>query len=134
MADKRNDKSIPTADELAIRTLVADWMAATKNGDTNAVTNLMTEDALFTVPEQQPFGRDEFLAGFKQLADMDFDSNSEILEVEVFGDYAFSRVRIDISIQPPNGDGIKKQARTLTLYKRGDDGRWRLYRDANLPA
>ena len=36
-------------DHLAIRAVVGEWMAATKRGDTQAVLNLMTDDAVFLV-------------------------------------------------------------------------------------
>ena len=43
--------------ERAIRDVVETWMAATKRGDLATVLNLMTDDVVFMVPGQEPFGR-----------------------------------------------------------------------------
>jgi uncharacterized protein (TIGR02246 family) len=122
------------SDERAIKTVVDRWMAATKAGDLDAVLKLMSEDAIFTVPEREPFGKEQFAKGFEEMAKMNFSGESEILEIEVFGDYAWTRNRIRIAIKKPGGETIERQARTLTIYKREADGEWRLFRDANLPA
>jgi len=33
---------------------------------------------------------------------------------------------------PPAGEPVRNSGYTLTLYRKGTDGRWRLARDANL--
>ena len=48
------------------------------------------------------------------------------------GDWAFTRNHIDLTATPPGGDPIRRNGYTLTLYRKGPDGRWRLTRDANL--
>jgi uncharacterized protein (TIGR02246 family) len=122
------------SDEQAIKSVVDRWMAATKAGDLNAVLNLMSDDANFTVPDREPFGKEQFAEGFKEISKMKFHGKSEILEIEVFGDYAWTRNQIQIAMEQPNGEAIEREARTLTIYKREADGEWRLFRDANLPA
>lgn len=123
-----------SSDEQAIESVVERWMAATRAGDLNAVLNLMSDDAIFTVPEQEPFGKEQFAEGFKAISKMKFQGKSEILEIEVFGDYAWTRNQIRMTMEKPNGEAIEREARTLTIYKREADGAWRLFRDANLPA
>jgi len=49
-----------TADERAIRELVATWMAASRAGDLDTVLGLMTEDVVFMVPGREPFGKEAF--------------------------------------------------------------------------
>ncbi|HUQ53794.1 MAG TPA: SgcJ/EcaC family oxidoreductase [Gammaproteobacteria bacterium] len=51
-----------SADERAIRALVATWLAATKRGDTDAVLELMTDDALFLVAARPPMNKAAFAA------------------------------------------------------------------------
>ena len=46
-----------TDDESAIRQVVETWMAATKRRDLAAVLTLMTDDMIFMVPAQEPFGK-----------------------------------------------------------------------------
>lgn len=134
MTDNLNNSMSQSDSEKTIRDLIDRWMVATKNGDGDAIVDLMCDDVIFTVPNQAPFGKDEFVDGFRQLAEMDFEGKSEILEIEVFGDHAFTRTLVEITINTPDGQRIEKRARTLTIYKREQDGAWRLYRDANLPA
>ena len=121
------------SDERAIKTVIDRWMAATKAGDLDAVLKLMSDDAIFTVPEQEPFGKKQFAEGFEEIAKMNFQGECEILEMKVFGDYAWTRNRLQIALEK-DGETTERQARTLTIYKRESDGEWRLFRDANLPA
>ena len=54
-----------TADEQEIRELVATWMAATKAGDLATVLSLMTDDVVFLVAGNEPFGKQQFAAAMK---------------------------------------------------------------------
>ena len=47
-------------DELAIRSLVETWLAASQRGDIPKVLSLIADDVVFMVPGQEPFGKDEF--------------------------------------------------------------------------
>jgi ketosteroid isomerase-like protein len=49
-----------TEDERAIRALVATWMEASKAGDIATVLTLMSDDVVFMVPGQKPFGKEAF--------------------------------------------------------------------------
>jgi uncharacterized protein (TIGR02246 family) len=121
-----------TDDERAIRQVIESWMQASRDGDTAAVLSLMTKDAVFMVAGREPFGREAFEAASKAMAGMRIDGTNEIVELRVQGDCAFSRNRIDMTITPPEGAPVRRGGYTLTLYRKGADGRWRLSRDANL--
>lgn len=121
-----------TDDETAIRELVDSWMAASKAGDTEAVLDLMTDDVLFTVAGREPFGKDAFRATSEAMRDLHLDGRAEIEEMEVFGDHAWIRNRIELTLTPPEGEPLHRSGFTLTILRRGADGRWRLFRDANL--
>lgn len=121
-----------TDDEQAIRQVVETWMSASKAGDTSSVLDLMTEDVVFTVPGQEPFGKQAFADASKAMAGMAIDGTSEIVELQVLGNWAFLRNRIDIAVTPPGGDTVRRSGYTLTLLRKEDDGQWRLARDANL--
>jgi uncharacterized protein (TIGR02246 family) len=121
-----------TDDESAISQLVETWMAASKAGDTATVLDLMTDDVLFTVPAREPFGKDEFRAASEMMRDLKMDGRADIQEIEVIGDRAWIRNRIEITLTPPEGEALHRSGYTLTILKKGDDGRWRLFRDANL--
>ena len=121
-----------TDDERAIRDLVDKWMTASKNGDTATVLDLMTDDVIFMVPGQAPFGKDAFANASKQMNDMKIDGTAEIIELRVLNDWAFIRNRIQMTVTPSGGPSTRRSGYTLTLLRKGDDGRWRLTRDANL--
>ncbi len=123
-----------TEDERAIRQLVKTWMAASKAGDIATILSLMTEDAIFMVPGQEPFGKRAFAEASKGMAKVQIDGTSEIIELQLLGDWAFIRNRIDLIAKPPGGDSIRRSGYTLTLLRKDAGGRWRLARDANLLA
>ena len=119
-------------DERAIRELVDTWMAASKAGDSAAVLELMTDDVLFMVCGREPFGKEEFRANSESMRDLKMDGRAEILEMELLGDRAWIRNRIDLVLTPPEGEPLHRSGYMLTILRKGDDDRWRLFRDANL--
>jgi uncharacterized protein (TIGR02246 family) len=121
-----------TDDEKAIREVVATWLAASRNGDLATVLSLMTDDVIFMVPGQEPFGREAFAAASKGMSGMQLEGTSEILELQVLGSWAYIRSHIDMTITPPAREPIRRSGHTLTLLRKDPDGRWRLARDANL--
>lgn len=48
------------SDDNEIRELVHSWMAATKAGDSATVLGLMTDEVVFLLPGQEPFGKPAF--------------------------------------------------------------------------
>jgi uncharacterized protein (TIGR02246 family) len=121
-------------DEAAIRDLVAAWQRASEAGDVAAVLALMTDDVVFQVPGREPFGKDAFAALSAPGAAPKIEGSNEIVELQVQGDWAFVRNRIDITATPPGGAPVRRYGYTLTLLRKEADGRWRLMRDANLLA
>lgn len=121
-----------TDDEGAIRELVETWMAASKAGDTATVLELMTDDVLFMVPGREPFGKEEFRAASEMMRDLKMDGRADIQEIEVIGDRAWLRNRIELTLTPPGAKPLHRSGYTLTILRKSDDGRWRLFRDANL--
>lgn len=128
--------ALSASDEQQIRELVETWMSATRQGDVAAVLNLMTDDAVFLVAGQQPFGKREFAAAMRPLAEGEarpqIDGRSDILEIVVSGDFAYLRTRLTVEITPTgSGESTKRAGHTLAILRR-ENGRWLLARDANL--
>jgi uncharacterized protein (TIGR02246 family) len=119
-------------DEKAIRDVVARWFAASQAGDTKAVLELMTDDVIFMVPGKEPFGKQEFEKTSTQMKDVMIDGNADIREVQVLGDWAFIRSHLTVTMTPHNAAPVRRSGYTLTLLRKGEDGDWRLARDANL--
>jgi uncharacterized protein (TIGR02246 family) len=120
------------SDEQAIRDLVDTWMRATKAGDLATVLDLMTEDMIFMVPGQKPFGKREFAAGSKAMSGFQVEGTARIEEIQLLGDWAYIRNYIDVTITPPGQQSIRNTGYTLSILRKEPDGRWRLCRDANL--
>lgn len=121
-----------SADEKAIRALVALWLEASKAGDLETVLGLMSDDVVFLVPGAEPFGKAQFAAAATTMKGMTIAGTSEIQELAVIGDVAYLRNRLDLVLTPPGGGAPQRRAgQTLTILRKGADGRWRLTRDAN---
>jgi uncharacterized protein (TIGR02246 family) len=119
-------------DERAIRDLVERWMTASREGDIATVLNLMDDDVIFMVAGHEPFGKEAFASMSSAMKDARIDGKSTIREIEVLGDRAWIRNHIDLTITPPGGQPTHRAGYTLTLLRKKPDGRWLLFRDANL--
>lgn len=125
------------ADEQTIRGAIATWLRATREGDVEAVLDLMAPDVIFLVPGQSAMhGRDAFEKGLRSmLATHAIESSSEIEEVVVAGDFAYSRTQLSVTITSRHGNlPMLRTGATLSIWRKGADGKWRLSRDANLLA
>jgi uncharacterized protein (TIGR02246 family) len=123
------------SDEQQIRALVETWMRASHENDLDTVLSLMTEDVLFLTPGNAPMTREDFAAAAKPMAatQIKIDGTSDIQEVTVSGDLAFCWSRLEITATPSEtGSSVRRSGTTMSVFRRGADGRWRLWRDANL--
>ena len=124
-----------TDDERSIRELVQTWMTATKAGDIQTVLSLMTDDVVFMSPGNEPFGKEMFAATAKKMEDslQVLEGTSEIREIQVLGGWAYLRGYIEITMTTPDSTTpVHRTGYTLTILRKGTDGRWRIARDANL--
>ena len=122
-------------DEQQIREVIANWMRATAAGDLPQVLSLMAEDVVFLLPGQPPMrGRDAFAAGFRAaLQHVHIEGISDIQEIRVSGDQAFCWNHLSLTITPLQGGSPKRrEGFTFSVFRKETDGRWRLFRDANL--
>ena len=86
------------------------------------------------VPGREPFGKDAFAAASQGMKGVRMEGTSDIRELNVLGDWAYLRNHIVITVTPPGGEPVRRAGYTLTILRKGPDGRWRLARDANLMA
>jgi len=120
-------------DEKAIRRLIETWMRATKEGDLSIVLSLMSDDVIFMVPGQEPFGKEEFAASFQQLKNVRIDTESNIQEVKVLGDWAYLRNHLSVTMVPlQGGRKVRRRGYTLSVLNKTPAGNWVLVRDTNL--
>ena len=121
----------------AIRTLINTWLAATRAGDIDAVLALMAPDVVFLIPGQPTMnGRAAFEQSLRGvLATHTIDSSSDIDEIVVSGDMAYTRTRLHITVTPKDGGApVQRVSQTLSILRKGSDGMWLLSRDANMTA
>ena len=126
-----------SADEQAIRQLIERWISATREGDVDAVLALMAPDAVFLMPGQAPMqGRDAFAKNLRTvLSEHAIESHSEIDEIAVSGDMAYCRTRLSVTVMSQHGKlPLRHSGHTLSILRKGSDGKWQLTRDANMLA
>jgi uncharacterized protein (TIGR02246 family) len=124
----------PAEDAQAIRDLIEAWMQATAAGNVDAVLDLMTEDAVFLRAGQPPLkGREAFAEATRAaLRQGKIKGRSAPQDIQVFGDFAYCWSQLDVSYIPVEGSTQKREGPVLSLFRRNPDGRWVLFRDANM--
>jgi uncharacterized protein (TIGR02246 family) len=122
------------SDEQQIRDVIETWMQASREGDLDTVMSLMTDDAIFLTPGNPPMRREEFIAASRSLAGkIRIEGQPDILEITVTGDLAICWNRLEMVMTPiGSGASMRRTGSTLSVFRRGEDRRWRLWRDANL--
>jgi uncharacterized protein (TIGR02246 family) len=121
------------SDERAIRELHASWIDAVNAGDLARLLAMMADDVVFMSPGQAPVGRDGFPTGFTAAHQQArIRCVSDIDEVVIAGDLAYTRCRDSLSLVARAGGGSMQLAgERVTIYRQQPDGRWLLARDAH---
>ena len=120
-------------DEPAIREVHSTWIDAVNAGDLDRLLSLMADDVVFLNPGQAPFGRDGFSQGFSAAHQQaQIRCVSELEEVVVVGEVAYTRSRDSLSVIPrAGGKAMQMAGHRITVYRKQPDGRWLLARDAH---
>ncbi|MES2151709.1 MAG: SgcJ/EcaC family oxidoreductase [Pseudomonadota bacterium] len=124
-----------TPDALAIRELIATWLRATHEGDVDTVLGLMAPDVVFLAAGQAPMvGREAFAKGLRNLLrDHAIESAGTVEEVVVEGSMAYTRTSLAVTVSTLHGHTpVRRSGHTLSVWRKGSDGKWLLTRDANL--
>jgi uncharacterized protein (TIGR02246 family) len=118
-----------------IREVIDNWMRATSEGDLETVLDLMAEDAVFLLPGQEPMrGRDAFAAASRSMiGKVRFEGKPDIQEIHMAGEYAYCWNYLEVKVTPlPDGPVKQRAGHILSVFRKELDGRWRLFRDANM--
>lgn len=120
-------------DERGIREAHSTWVDAATGGDLERLLAMMADDCLFLNPGQAPVGREGFSAKFVAAhREFRISCTSELEEVVVVGEVAYTRSRDSLSVIPRAGGAAQRLAGDrLTIYRKQPDGRWLLARDAH---
>jgi uncharacterized protein (TIGR02246 family) len=121
-------------DEQAIRELHSTWIDAVNTGDLARLLVMMTDDAVFLNPGEDCIGRDGFSTKFSAAhQQLRICCVSELMEVVVASEVAYTRSRDSLSVSPlTGGEESRLSGDRMTIYRKQPDGRWLLARDANV--
>jgi uncharacterized protein (TIGR02246 family) len=122
-------------DEEQIRALVDTWMKATAAGDVDRVLELMDEDVVFLGPGRPMMrGREAFANASRSMeGKVRFEGVSEIQEIKVVGDWAYLWNQLTVTTYPTaGGQPTRRTGPVLSVLRKTADGRWMIYRDANM--
>jgi len=122
-------KPTKTEDEDAIRELVERWMSANLASDHATLLELLDDDVVFLTSDRPPFGKEAFAQ--PPPAGQSVQGGSTIRELEVFGDHAHLSCHVDITVAQLGDLPQRYAGLTQTVLRRGADGEWRIWRDAN---
>jgi uncharacterized protein (TIGR02246 family) len=121
------------SDEKEIRTVHSNWIDAVNAGDLARLLTLVGEDVVFLTPGKAPFGRDGFSSNFTAAHQhMRICCSSELEEVVVVGEVAYTRSRDALTVTPrAGGKAARFAGYRVTVYRKQRDGRWLLSRDVH---
>ena len=121
------------SDEREIRTMHSNWIDAVNAGDLARLLTLVAEDVVFLTPGQATFGRDGFSSNFMAAhQQMQICCTSELEEVVVVGEVAYTRSRDALSVTPrAGGKEARLAGHRMTVYRKQRDDRWLLSRDVH---
>ena len=120
-------------DERAIREVHSIWTNAVNAGDLDRLLTLMADDVVFLNPGQALFGRDGFSAVFAAAhQQVRIRCSSELEEVVVVGEIAYTRARDTLSVSPiAGGEATQLAGHHITIWRKQPEGRWLLARDVH---
>jgi uncharacterized protein (TIGR02246 family) len=121
------------SDEQEIHAVHSTWIDAVNTGDLARLLTLIADDVVFLNPGQAPFGWDAFSSNFMSAhQQVRICCTSELEEVVVVGEVAYTRSRDTLSVTPrAGGKATRLAGHRMTVYRRHPDGRWLLARDAH---
>ena len=119
-------------DERQIRKLIESWIAASNARDLPALMDMMTDDVVFMTPGRAPFGKAEFAADSQRMKSVAIDARAQVQELEIFGPRAYVRNHVRVELTSPGQAPKRVSGYAMSILRKGNDGRWRIARDANL--
>ena len=113
---------------------------AVANGDAEASAACFTEDAQFNPPNAaQVSGRENIKAAMEDMLASGMSGlELEVTEVSGSGDMVYETGTYEATINPGGPDAVAftDKGKYIVIWKKGEDGTWRLHRDiwnSNMP-
>lgn len=122
-----------TADEQQIRAAIQLWLDASRRGDLATVMSLMTDDVVFLTPGNPPMSRADFeQRSLAATGKVSIEGSADVQEITIFRDIAICWNYLAITMTPEGAAPMRRAGNVLSVFRRGEDGQWRIWRDANL--
>lgn len=120
-------------DEQQIRATIELWLDASRKGDLATVMSLATEDVVFLTPGNPPMYRADFEERSRAMAGkVRIEGKADVQEISIMGNTAVCWNYLEMIATPEGGAPVRRAGNVLSVFRRGDDGQWRIWRDANL--
>ena len=118
------------ADEAAIDKIWDAYEAARVAGDADAWLALWDDGGVQMPPGIPARGKDALVVGVPKAFEAMPASAMEITPAEtvIMGDWAFSRGNFTAT-QTVKGNTVEVDGKFMTIFRRQDDGTWKIYRD-----
>ena len=119
------------ADRAAIRELIRRTAEANNDGDVEAWVGGFAPDAVYMPPGSPAVTG---TAGIRAMAETGFSGATVDItmvpdEIEVHGDWAFARIRVEGSgATEPDGDPFTVDVKEIVVFERQPDGAWKIAR------
>ena len=121
--------------EQDIRELFNNWIRSTIEGNLELARQCIADDAVFFVPGVGEMDKESFAqgaaGGSPEDSSIDYDLDSKLSELKVFGDKAYICIESTLVCSPKNGDPSTRMAGHSLSVLENRDGRWQIIRDAN---
>lgn len=133
------ERQDPDAVRAAIEGNLVQFSAAMKRADAGAIASMFTEDGQYVVAATKGFttGRtaieELFAARFKAAKVLDVTITTVSVSVQVEGDMAYETGTNRVTFQAGDAPPVTRTGRYLTVWKRQQDGVWRIRVDAIIP-
>ena len=122
-------------DEQEIRDLFNNWIKSTIEGDLELARQCIADDAVFFVPGAGEMDKETYAqgaaGGSPEDSPIDFDLDSKLREIKVFGDHAYLWIESTLVCTPKNGDPASTMAGHSLSVLEKRESRWQIIRDAN---
>ena len=108
------------------------WDEAFKAGDLETIAASYAADAVLMPPgAATETGRDAAAASFEQMFAMGSTADSSLTtdEIGVGDDWVFRRGHFTLVIAPEEGEPATSTGKFIEIWRKGDDGTWRISRD-----
>ncbi len=122
----------------AVRAVGKTWMGYYMQGNYAAIPDLYTEDAMIMPRGRRPIsGREQLrksLGGLAAGRKVDIEVTER--EITIAGDIAWyiGDFRVSYSPRTPDAAPTVEFGRSMLIFRKGADGRWRIHRDMDAPA